>query len=217
MKKVSTLYQDAIRIIFLLVNGSQEIKIEENSDIKGVFHGKTRLYALDFWIRYPDYLAYELISLYEDSGNQGYLKIAQNILDNKEPDLKRVPMIRYLFGAYEKLDNILSILISNGLIKQTGKKKENRIVHYDFQLYQKAFDLVEKANKNYQELKWYDERSKLVVEIAGNRSGSALKDKQYERIEYAKTKLGGIIPSIENEVISYLGNYESHAKNESVK
>ena len=203
MNKTTTIYQDAIRLLFLLVNGAEDYLDESNVKVKGIFRGKARLYAMDFWVRYPDYFAFELIKKYEETNIDRFLQLAESIFDNKEPDLRRIPMIRFLFGAYEKLDNTLSILISKGLIKQDGLKKES-IHHYDFLIYDSAFDLIEKASKEFDVLKWYDERTKVVNEIAGQRGGRALKTAQYEQLVYAQTKLGGIIPSIKDYVQSKL-------------
>lgn len=199
MNKTTTVYQDAIRLLYILVNGSEDFKDESNSKVKGIFRGKARLYAMDFWVRYPDYLAFELIEKYEETSTDRFLELAEIIFDNKEPDLRRIPMIRFLFGAYEELDNTLSILTSKGLIKQDGSKTKT-IHHYDFYIYDKAYELIEKASTEFEVLQWYDDRTKIISEIAGKRGGSALKKRQYEQLVYAQTKLGGIIPSIKEDV-----------------
>ncbi len=201
MNKSTSVYQDAIRLLYILVNGAENIVDESDSKIEGIFHGKARLYAMDFWVRYPDYFAHELLLNYEESGNDRFLKQAEMIFKNHEPDLRRNPMIRYLFGAFENLNNTLAVLVSKGLIKGTGKKSKNNIQQYDYLIYKKAYEIVDSATNDFPILSWYEERSKLVVEIAGQSGGSSLKDRQYEHIEYAKTKLGGTIPSIKDEVL----------------
>jgi hypothetical protein len=125
MNSTTSIYQDAIRLLFILVNGSENYNNELDSSIKGIFRGKARLYAMDFWVRYPDYFAYELLSKYEETNDIRFLGIAERIFDEDEPDLRNIPMIRFLFGAYEKLDNTLSILVSKGLTKQSGEKLSN--------------------------------------------------------------------------------------------
>lgn len=211
MNKTTTIYQDAIRLLFLLVNGAEDYIDDSNAKIKGIFRGKARLYAMDFWVRYPDYFAFELIKKYEETNNDRFLQLAKSIFDNNEPDLRRIPMIRFLFGAYEKLDNTLSILISKGLISQDGLKKES-IHHYDFLIYDSAFDLIKKATNEFDILKWYDDRTKVVNEISGQRGGRALKKTQYEQLVYAQTKLGGVIPSIKDEVQNKLNQIKTLVK-----
>lgn len=209
MESTTTVYQDAIRLLFILVNGSEVYNDELDKTIKGIFCGKARLYAMDFWVRYPDYFANELISEYEKTGNIKYLDLAEKIFEDNEPDLKNIPMIRFFFGAYEKLDNTLSILVSKGLIKQTGEKT-NEIIHQnDYLIFESSYDIVKNSVIEFPILKWYDDRTKIINEIAGKKGGTALKDRQYEQIVYAKTKLGGIIPSIKDEVLKELNRIKS--------
>ena len=209
MINTTSVYQDAIRLLFILVNGSEELIDETNINIKGIFRGKARLYAMDFWVRYPDYFANELILKYKDTNETRYLNLAEKIFENEEPDLRNIPMIRFLFGAYEKLDNTLAILVSKGLIKQSGKKTNSNIHQLDFLLYEKSFEVIRKAKDDFPILNWYQEPTLLINEIAGTRGGTSLKDKQYEQIKYAKTKLGGIIPSIKEEVQNELKSLKS--------
>ena len=56
-------------------------------------------------------------------------------------------------------------------------------------------------------LDWYPSRARLVAEVAAGRGGSALKERQYEKIEYAETELGGVIPAVTNRVKERLESY----------
>jgi len=212
MNNTTSAYQDAIRLLYILVNGSEKFIDKFDSNIKGIFHGKARLYAMDFWVRYPDYFANELLLKYEEVKETKYLELAESIFEDDEPDLRNVPMIRYLYGAYEKLDNTLSILVSKGLIKQTGKKTNTNIHQLDYFIFEKACELIRNATKEFPILKWYDERTILINEIAGEKGGTALKEQQYEQIVYAKTKLGGIIPLIKEDVRNELNRIKSISK-----
>jgi hypothetical protein len=194
MINTTSVYQDAIRLLFILVNGSEEFSDESDSSIKGVFRGN------------------ELLQKYDELKEIRYLELAEKIFENDEPDLRNVPMIRFLFGAYEKLDNTLAILVSKGLIKQSGKKTNTNIHQLDFLLYDKAFEVINKAKDEFPILNWYQERTLLISEIAGTKGGTSLKEKQYEQIEYAKTKLGGMIPSIKEDVLIELQNIKSTSK-----
>lgn len=209
MKKSTSIHQDAIRLLFILVTGSEDLVDDSDSLIKGIFYGKAKLYAMDFWVRYPDYLAHELLLKYEETMNSRYIKLAEDIFLNDEPDLRRIPMIRYLFGAYENLDNTLAILTSKGLIKQSGSKSGVHIQQHNYLILEKAYNTINYAKEKFPILSWYETRSQLVVEISGNKGGSSLKDRQYEQIEYAKTKLGGIIPPIKDDVLLKLKQIKS--------
>jgi len=200
VNNTTSIYQDAIRLLFLLVFGAEEFEDQSDSTLKGVFKGKARLYALDFWVRYPDYFAHELLAKFKETGDVQYFQKAEDIFQDNEPDLRRIPMIRYLFGAYENFDNTLAILISKGLVIQAGSKTPKKIQHYDFIISKKAYEVVDEASTQFPILRWYEDRAKLVISIAGDRAGHILKNRQYEHIEYAKTKLGGVIPSIKEEI-----------------
>jgi hypothetical protein len=84
-----------------------------------VLRGQMLLQALDFWLRNPDYLADELLKRYEAEGDLDDLTRAGEILDSDEPEVRSYPMLRYLFGAYEPLDEALSVLRSPGFDRDT--------------------------------------------------------------------------------------------------
>jgi hypothetical protein len=94
-------FRDAIRLLFLLVEGSEPLTdILPNGAIR-IFHGEARLHALDFWVRYPDYFAAELLDRFEREKRPEDLAVVDTILSAEEPDVRRLPMIRYFFGAYD--------------------------------------------------------------------------------------------------------------------
>ncbi len=194
-----TAYVDATRLLFVLTTGSEPVRIAQKDEI-AVFAGETKLNAWDFWMRYPDYLADELIARYDDTGDDAWLSQAEQIFIDEEPEQRRLVMIRFFYGAYEKHDDALAILVTAGLIGIGGRKDVDRVQETNFLIHQTAFDLCSSIVKDEPVLRWYRDRATLVGEIAGGRGGKALKDRQYERIDYARTKLGGVIPSIESDV-----------------
>lgn len=199
----TTTVQDAIRLLYILVRGSEQISNHPDGYV-GFFDGKAKLHALDFWVRYPDFLAYELLNKYDETGEEKYLLKAENIIHDQEPDLRSIPMIRYRFGAFENLHESLSLLVSKGLVYQDGDKSDETIIAYYYYITPLSVQLVDDVTAEFPSLAWYDERAKLVKEIAGSLGGSALKERQYKHMSYATTQLGTQIPSIKNEVISRL-------------
>lgn len=152
-------------------------------------------------MRNPDYLAAELLDLFIETKDKSYYEAAQAIIDDEEPDLRRVPMTRYFFGAYERLDDALSLLRSRDLVRISGiKGANNKVLETDFVLTKAGYDICSAAVSQEPILSWYAKRSKLVAKVAGSMGGTALKQKQYQRASYAETKLGGIIPPITEEV-----------------
>lgn len=194
-------HRDALRILFILKAGGTPLADASQKDIALIFKGEARLQAIDFWMRNPDYLAAELLDLYVQKKEPGYLEAARTILENEEPDLRRVPMIRYFFGAYERLDDALSLLRSRDLVRITGTKSNGgKVLETDFLLTKAGEEICSTAVEQEPILKWYADRAALVAKVAHGQGGTALKEKQYTRTTYAETKLGGIIPSITEDV-----------------
>lgn len=197
---VRTPHRDAIRILFILNAGGMPWVDPNDPTVAKIFKGEARLHAFDFWMRNPDYLASELLDGYEATGNADYRQAAEVIFESDEPDLRRIPMIRYLFGAYERLDDALSLLRSRDLVRITGIKGKVKVHETDFILTVRGVGVCSNAVAQEPILEWYAQRAALVAEIAGTRGGGALKDKQYDQATYAQTQLGGIIPPIGTDV-----------------
>lgn len=195
--------RDAIRLLFVLSEGSRPLP-EADRGARHIFRGEARLHALDFWMRYPDYLAAELLDRFERDGQAGDLDVADSIMRSEEPDLRRLPMVRYFFGAFDPIDNALSILKARELVTITGRKSGGRSIETNFLIYPKAFEVCDSAVKTAPVLSWYRDRARLVCELAGTATGGALKDRQYERSQYAGTELGYRIPSIAGAVCQRL-------------
>lgn len=206
MSNSVTPHQNAIRLLFILIYGSEKLPNDHYSGAEGVFKSEMRLHAMDFWVRYPDYLAHELICIFKKTNDFALIKQAEAIFEDQEPDLRRIPMIRYRFGAYDKVDNTLSVLISKGLIRQEDKKNITGVQEHHYLLMPSAYSLESNIEQEFPVLGWYKERAKLVSKVAGNRGGKALKDRQYDHITYANTTGGSIIQSITEEVRLNLQN-----------
>ena len=107
---------DAVRLLLLLDAAATDVDPQRAGTAPpgavGVVRTQTFLQKLDFWLRYPDYLADELLTDYEKSGEPFLLEIASNILDSEEPELRVIPMLRYKFGAYEPLDIRAGVKVS---------------------------------------------------------------------------------------------------------
>lgn len=194
-------HRDALRLLYVLKAGGEPLIDPNASEEVMIFKGEARLLAFDFWMRNPDYLAAELLDLYAETNDSSWLAEAESIIDKGEPDLRCVPMIRYFFGAYERLDDALSLLRSRDLVRIRGiKNLGDKVRETHFVLTDLGSKLCFDAVAQQPLLQWYADRALLVARIAGDRGGAALKQQQYQRASYAETKLGGIIPSIAEEV-----------------
>ncbi|WP_143074591.1 hypothetical protein [Methylobacterium sp. ap11] len=193
-------HRNALRILFILVKGSRPYTGEPVNGFDRVFRGETKVQALDFWVRYPDYLADELLSLYELTSDRQHLDTADRIFADEEPDLRRVPMLRRYFGAYEPLDMVLSILKSRGLVLPRSRQMERGTDEHDFLVAAKASELIPRVVADLPELGWYDRRVDLVLRVAAGRGGYALKERQHRQKEYHDAATGDLIPTTAERV-----------------
>lgn len=193
-------HRNALRILFILTRGSQR---RADIDVEGydrIFTGESRVQALDFWMRYPEYLADELLNLFEETGDSTYLTEARRIFDLNEPDLRTVPMIRFYFGAYEPLDTVLAILKSRGLVLPRSRLTAMGRKGHEFLISPTAVALLDRMVAELPPLIWYENRVSLVLKVAGNRGGYPLKIRQHERREYHNTRIEDLIPTTAGRV-----------------
>jgi DNA-binding HxlR family transcriptional regulator len=161
-----------------------------------VLHSQVLLQKLDFWLRNPDYLADELISRFERDGSRDDLDLARQILDSDEPEVRSYQMLRHLFGAYEPLDEALSVLRTPGLVVRRRRGVPDRTSQHDYYLTESGRDTARRIVEDVPELAHYVERSRLVADLAAGRRGSALRDIQYLQPEYADAEIGTRIVGI---------------------
>lgn len=193
-------HRNALRILFILVKGSRPYAGEPVPGFDSYFRGETKVQALDFWIRYPDYLADEILSIFESTNDPSLLAIAGKIFEDEEPDLRRVPMLRRYFGAYEPLDTVLGILKSRGLVLPRSRRMETGKDAHDFLVGPKARELVAMVVADMPDLAWYDRRVDLVLQVADSRGGFTLKARQHEQKEYHDAATGDLIPTTAERV-----------------
>ncbi|MBO9553171.1 MAG: hypothetical protein J7523_01105 [Cellulomonas sp.] len=199
----TTRMQDAVRLLMLIEKAAEPVTADDIggdgalATAVGVVRSQVRLQKLDFWVRNPDYLANELLNDYVD-GDQDptLLQLAGEILDSEEPELRRYPMLRYLFGAYEDLDDALAVLRQADLVVRRRKGRPGHVVRTDYFLLEAGREMTLRICREFEDLAWYSHRATLVVELAGGQGATQLKDRQYVQEEYLKTPNGARIPSI---------------------
>lgn len=204
MARPTTRMQDAVRILMLIdkagtpVDGPAMAASDQHlGTAVSVVRTQVRLQKLDFWVRNPDYLANELLNDYEN-GDQDptLLQLAGEILDSEEPELRRYPMLRYLFGAYEDLEDALAVLSQANLVIRRRKGRPGHVTRTDYYLTQAGKDMAARIRSDYPELAWYSSRAALVVLLADGQGATTLKDRQYLIEEYVNTPHGVRIPGI---------------------
>jgi hypothetical protein len=189
---VTSREQDAVRIL-LLLDGAGEPAGEAERGQSGlgtavcVVRTTVRLQKLDFWLRNPDYLADELLNEYESSGEEPLLQLAAAILDSEEPEVRRYPMLRHHFGAWESVDNALAVLRSAGLAARRRRGTIDRIRQSDYYLLEAGRRVARDIVGAEPVFRYYVDRVDLVVRLADGLGGTQLKRRQYLQREYVET------------------------------
>ena len=209
----ATRTQHAIRLLALLSACGEEPTDSDPSGMASVVRSELRLQATDFWLRNPDYLADELITMVESGAiADAYLTVAKRLLDDPEPDLRYYPMPKWLHGAYEPLDDAFSLLETYGLATavRRGTPGQNVSQTQFFLTHAGAAAAATLAQDPV--LGWYSKQVDLVTLVAGEDVGSHLKDRQYLQATYANTELGLNIASIADRVQERLAAHAGDGK-----
>lgn len=199
------MYKDRLRIFFILFYFSDDYTSTEHPEYKKIFKSEVRIQKIDFLIRNPDYLAYELllIAANEQSKKQEVKQIVKSIYDTAEPQLRRLEMERFFFGAYEDIDDVIAFLKSIGFIGFTSKKSSDlKTIDKQYFVTQYAINKVNSAIIILPALEWYAKRCELIKKYFGNLSGSQLKVSQYQIDEYRNTSFKNFIGEISETVKS---------------
>lgn len=204
-------HRDAARILLIIEKAGKPPRGNPTSDCVKVLDAEKRLQALDFWVRYPDYLAHEFLVRYEggDKQDRRPLEVAAEIMEGTEPELRRLYMLRHLFGAFQVVDDAIARLASHGLVKRfrvlTPDRTKVRKVSYHLT---EAGQRTALAMAVQPPLDWYARRAELAAEVAGDDSGDRLKKRQYAVEAYGLQRWGRVIPPIDNEVRERLRRLE---------
>lgn len=204
--------QDAVRLLLLIDGAATDLDDQGSCDIPpgsvAVLRTQVALQKLDFWLRNPDYLAELLLDIYEEQGTAEYLDEARAILESEEPEVRRYPMLRFRFGAYEPLDNALAVLSSTGLVVPRREGRPGHTRQHSYFLTERGRDVAREMVADVPELGYYVQRVQLILRLVGGRGGTELKDLQYQQEEYAETTWQSRISSIAPRVRARLSEME---------
>lgn len=167
-----------------------------------VIESLTRIQKLDFWMRNPDYLADELLTEFE-KGRVSLPDIRDHVarmLTGSTPSLHTYRMERYLYGAYEFIDNALGVLKTYGQITFRREADTGTQSRKDVFLLERGKATVARMRAELPELEWYDQQAAAIALIADAAQGASARNRQYDQPEYKATAHGDLIPSISDRV-----------------
>lgn len=205
-------YQSRLRVLFILYFFSKPYKKVNEPNRTTIFETEVRIQKIDFLIRNPDYLAYEILSLVNEGGHQNKEEvqvIVSDIFKNKEPTIRKHEMERFFFGAYEDLDDIIAFLKAFDFIDfESEKSTSGNVIGKKYFITKHGEEKIKRGISEIPLISWYSERCKLIHRFFGNLSGSELKMRQYQIQKYRDTPLNQYIESIEQETKNiYLDMY----------
>ena len=210
--------QDAVRLLILIDGAAGPVPdpppAAAPAGAVGVLRTQVLLQKLDFWLRNPDYFANMLLDRYEDGGDRSLLDDAERILLSEEPEVRRYPMLRYRFGAYEPLDSALSVLAGAGLVFRRREGTPGRTRQHNYYLTERGRRVAREIVAEEPALRYYVDRVAQLVAVTADRGGTELKDEQYLQQEYAGTAYNDRIGAIAGRVrmrLAVLRNQEGAA------
>ena len=179
--------------------------------ISRYFAREYHLQKLDFLLRNPFYLAYELIELHSlgepDAANAEQVKAdVRNILRESEPEEHTDPYRRFWRGAYENIDDVKSWWYSRDLVytqiepRAADGGEATPVTYFFLTSYgeQVAKELVEQVSAS----RWHDERLRLMHRYFKSISPARLKGLQYSHAEYRNAQINEMIPDLTVEQIN---------------
>lgn len=201
------------RVVFLLRYCGTKPTGSAPADAVTEMRSGQRLQAVDFWMRNPDYLADTLIDDEEAGVRADGVALAKQILADREPQLRRLPMTKWRFGAWEELSDVLApLLLGRLVVHQPIVRADRTVAEHDYWLMPEGRDFTETLlTAEPETFGWYRDRAELIASVAKTTGGSALKARQYKRIEYASTAGMALIPPITEAVQARLDSIEATA------
>lgn len=190
------------RVVFLLRHVGLAPGPAAPADAVTEMRSEQRLHAADFWMRNPDYLADALLDDHEAGTRPDGADVARGILSSREPEIRRLPMTKWRWGAYEDLDDVLAPLILHGLVAHRATvRADHKVAEHTFWLMPDGVEFTDALLATEPDVfAWYRDRAILIARVAGSTPGSSLKHRQYQRVEYAATPGMELIPSIAHDV-----------------
>jgi hypothetical protein len=206
---------DAARLLLILFHfarapdaAARALRCWPGRSVTRHFTPEYYLQKLDFLVRYPSYLAYELIELHAlgiPSAADGVAVqgVIQQLVNDREPEYRTMPFRKFWRGAYESIDRVEAWwyareLVFIGMEQRGGAATPGRP--------QKHFFLTELGEStalrlvaDVEHARWYDERIRLLHRFYSGLTPAAVKALQYSHPPYRLAQLNEHIPDLATE------------------
>lgn len=196
-------FRDRLRIIIILYVFCERSEKEQEKYF-GLFRSEIKIQALDFLLRYPDFLSMELMNLmdYDSSIDRAEIRnIITKIYSDKEPDLRVEEMEKFFHGAYESIDEVIAFHVSIGFLKHESKKRtDGKTYDKNYYVTLDCASRIENSLKSVPAVEWYFERCELIKKYFDKFTGSQLKSRQYMYAEYSNISYKSHIQNINSKV-----------------
>ena len=196
-------FRDRLRVIIILYTFCEPLD-NNLKNYYGVFRTEIKIQALDFLLRYPDFLSFELMdlmdsnSLIDRASVKGTIK---NIYKDREPKIRVEEMEKFFHGAYENIDDVIAYLVSVGFLRHDSKKRtDGKTYDKNYFVTNDCSENIEKYLKNIPAVKWYFDRCELIKKYFDQFTGTELKSRQYKYSEYSNISYKSHIQNINKKV-----------------
>lgn len=208
MEDIIREHNNRIRILMIIYYFSEDYTDIDFENRCKILSTNVKIQKIDFLLRNPDYLSYLLLKFidkkeFNEDDTEEIRNLIRDIFKNDEPEIRRLDMEKFFFGAYEQIDEAIAFLDSIEFIDY--EKKRNKISKTYKNVYFLNKIAKEKIENNVDDfifLKWYINRLTTIQKYFGNLSGAGLKRIQYEIKEYETTPYRQYIPEIIDKVKS---------------
>jgi hypothetical protein len=178
----------------------------ESAQVIRHFTPEYLLQKLDFLMRYPRHLAYELaelhrLQIFSATNGEDVAEDIRSILRDDEPELRTDLYRKFWHGAYERLDAVESWWLSRRLVFVRAEHRGDAPPQKHYFLTPAAADIAERLRNVIAHALWYAARAKLLHRYFGALSAAAIKSLQYDLPGYREAQLGAPIPDVPDELL----------------
>lgn len=203
---------DAARLLLILYRFAHEpttldrgLRCWPAHDVSRVLSPEYLLQKLDFLVRYPAYLAYELVEMHSHgmlaaADGAAVKGVIRSLLADREPELRTLPFRRFWRGAYESIDRVQAWwhareLVFVGHERRGGEGSAARPTKYFF-LTPKGEETAARLVAALEHARWYDERIRLIHAYYGTLTAAEIKQMQYSHAPYRDAQINEYIPDL---------------------